>query len=140
MIVIANSQKYRTGVIINSNGTMNDGKFELVILKSLDLLLIGKIITGNMPIDSDDIVIISTDKAQIKTDYPVNFQIDGNIAEHKRLWIFIFLHKQMRDSSSLIIVRNLFKRISLSCHSVFGFQVIEQFCYVVVNKSIAVCY
>lgn len=96
MIVIANSQKYGTGVVINPNGAMNDGKFELVILKSLDLLLIGKIITGNMPIDSDDIVIISTDKAEIKTDYPVNFQIDGEYCGAQTSLEIHILHKQMK--------------------------------------------
>ncbi|CAA9201676.1 diacylglycerol/lipid kinase family protein [Flavobacterium collinsii] len=96
MIVIANSQKYGTGVIINPNGAMNDGKFELVILKSLDLLLIGKIITGNMPIDSDDIVIISTDQATIKTDYPVNFQIDGEYCGAQTDLEIHILHKQMK--------------------------------------------
>ncbi|MFW0737744.1 diacylglycerol/lipid kinase family protein [Flavobacterium sp. T12S277] len=96
MIVIANSQKYGTGVVINPNGAMNDGKFELVILKSLDLLLIGKIITGNMPIDSDDIVIISTDKATIKTDYPVNFQIDGEYCGAQSSLEIHILHKQMK--------------------------------------------
>lgn len=96
MIVVANSQKYGTGVIINPNGSMNDGKFELVILKSLDLLLIGKIITGNMPIDSDDIIIISTDKAEIKTDYPVNFQIDGEYCGAQKSLEIHILHKQMK--------------------------------------------
>lgn len=96
MIVIANSQKYGTGVTINPNGSMNDGKFELVILKSLDLLLLGKIITGNMPIDSDDIVIISTDKATIKTDYPVNFQIDGEYCGAQTSLEIYILHKQMK--------------------------------------------
>ena len=96
MIVIANSQKYGTGVIINPNGSMNDGKFELVILKSLDLLLIGKIITGNMPIDSDDIVIISTDRAEIKTDYPVNFQIDGEYCGAQKSLEIDILPKQMK--------------------------------------------
>lgn len=96
MIVIANSQKYGTGVIINPNGAMNDGKFELVILKNLDLLLIGKIITGNMPIDSDDVVIISTDKATIKTDYAVNFQIDGEYCGAQSLLDIYILHKQMK--------------------------------------------
>lgn len=96
MIVIANSQKYGTGVTINPNGSVNDGKFELIILKSLDLLLLGKIITGNMPIDSDDIVIISTEKALIKTDRPINFQIDGEYCgEQNKLEIHI-LHKQMK--------------------------------------------
>lgn len=96
MIVIANSQKYGTGVTINPYGVMNDGKFELIILKSLDLLLIGKIIAGNMPIDSDDIVIISTDKATIKTDYPVNFQIDGEYCGAQTSLEIHILHKQMK--------------------------------------------
>ncbi len=77
MIVIANSKKYGTGVTINPNGVMDDGKFELVILKNLDLIVFGKIITGNIPVDSEDVEIISTAKATIKTNFPVNFQIDG---------------------------------------------------------------
>ena len=96
MIVIANSQKYGTGVTINPNGSMNDGKFELIILKSLDLLLLGKIITGNMPIDSDDIVIISTEKATVKTDRPVNFQIDGEYCGAQSELEIHILHKQMK--------------------------------------------
>jgi len=96
IIVIANSQKYGTGVTINPNGAMNDGKFELVILKSLDILLLGKIITGNMPIDSDDVVIISTDKATVKTDYPVNFQIDGEYCGAETDLEIHILHKQMK--------------------------------------------
>lgn len=96
MIVIANSQKYGTGVTINPNGAMNDGKFELVILKNLDLFLIGKIITGNMPIDSEDVVIISTDQATIETDYPVSFQIDGEYCGAQKSLEIHILHKQMK--------------------------------------------
>ncbi|KUJ62148.1 diacylglycerol kinase [Flavobacteriaceae bacterium CRH] len=96
IVVIANSQKYGTGVIINPHGTMNDGKFELVILKSLDIFLLGKIITGNMPIDSEDIVIISTDKATIKTNNPVNFQIDGEYCGAQTSLEINILHKQMK--------------------------------------------
>nr|WP_315244939.1 diacylglycerol kinase family protein [uncultured Flavobacterium sp.] len=96
MIVIANSQKYGTGVTINPNGAMNDGKFELVILKNLDLFLIGKIITGNMPIDSEDVVIISTDQATIETDYPVSFQIDGEYCGAQTSLEIHILHKQMK--------------------------------------------
>ena len=77
MIVIANSQKYGTGVTINPNSQMNDGKFEIIILKNLDLMVFGKIITGNMPVNTDDVQIISTDKATITTDKPISFQIDG---------------------------------------------------------------
>lgn len=77
MVVIANSQKYGTGVVINPNGHMDDGKFELIILKNLDFVVLGKIITGNMPIELENVEIISTDNARITTDRPVSFQIDG---------------------------------------------------------------
>ena len=100
MIVIANSQKYGTGVTINPNGNMSDGKFELIILKSLDIILLGKIITGNMPIDSDDIVIISTEKAVIKTDRLVNFQIDGEYCGAQNELDIHVLHKQMKIAIS----------------------------------------
>lgn len=96
MIVIANSQKYGTGVTINPNGKMDDGKFELIILKNLDLLVFGKIITGNMPVNSVDVEIISTNKATITTTSPVSFQIDGEyIGEETQLDIII-LPAQMK--------------------------------------------
>ncbi|MDI6031912.1 diacylglycerol kinase family protein [Flavobacterium sp. LB2P84] len=96
MIVIANSQKYGTGVSINPNGVMDDGKFELVILKNLDLVVLGKIISGNMPIDSDDVEIISTDKAMVTTNVPVSFQIDGEYCGTKTKLDIKILPKQMK--------------------------------------------
>lgn len=96
MIVIANSQKYGTGVTINPNGKMDDGRFELVVIKNLDMFIFGQIITGNMPIDSADIEIISTDRAAIKTNFPVSFQIDGEYCgEEDELQIEI-LRSQMK--------------------------------------------
>ena len=78
MIVIANSKKYGTGVVINPLGLLNDGKFEIVVLKNLNLILFSKIVMGNMPLDSDeDVMIISTSSATITTDVPIHFQIDG---------------------------------------------------------------
>lgn len=77
MIVIANSKKYGTGVVINPQGSMNDGKFELVVLRNFDLSIFAQIITGNLPIESGDVEIISTASASIKLQSPVSFQIDG---------------------------------------------------------------
>lgn len=96
MIVIANSQKYGTGVTINPNGVMDDGKFELVILKNMDLVVFGKIITGNMPLDSEDVVIISTDKASITTNVPVSFQIDGEYCGKETKLNIEILPKQLK--------------------------------------------
>ena len=55
-----------------------------------------KIITGNIPINKEDIEIISTDKATITTNFPVSFQIDGEYCgEQTKLEIEIF-PKQMK--------------------------------------------
>jgi diacylglycerol kinase (ATP) len=90
MIVIANSKKYGTGVTINPNGELNDGMFELVILKNLDLIVFTKIISGNIPIGSENVQIISTNRATIRTNFPVCFQIDGEycgIEDHLKIKI-----------------------------------------------------
>ena len=94
MIVIANSQKYGTGIVINPEGVMYDGKFELVILKNLDLLIFAEIIMGNMPLNKEDIEIVSVNKATIKTTVPVSFQIDGEYCgKETELKISISPHK-----------------------------------------------
>ena len=96
MIVIANSQKYGTGVTINPDGKMDDGKFEVIILKNLDLLVFGKIITGNMPVNSVDVEIISTDKAKITTTSPISFQMDGEYIGTETQLDIVILPAQMK--------------------------------------------
>jgi YegS/Rv2252/BmrU family lipid kinase len=96
IIIIANSQKYGTGVIVNPNGKMDDGKFEIVIIKNLDLFVFGQIITGNMPLDSEDVLIISTDKATITTEEPVPFQIDGEYIGEEQLLEINIMPKQLK--------------------------------------------
>jgi len=97
MVVMANTQRYGTGVTINPVGKMDDGKFEIVILKSMDVFLIAKIIAGKIPLDSEeDVEIISTEKALITTSVPVPFQVDGEYCgEESRLNVAI-LHKEMK--------------------------------------------
>lgn len=96
MIVIANSQKYGTGVTINPNGKMDDGKFEIVILKNLDVMIFGQIITGNMPIDTENVEIISTEKATIRTNVEVSFQIDGEYCGAEKELHIEILRSQMK--------------------------------------------
>ena len=77
MIVIANSQKYGTGVVINPKGLINDGKFEIIVLKKVNLLTIGKIVTGNVSEESEEVDSYSTNIASITTSRKISFQIDG---------------------------------------------------------------
>jgi predicted transport protein len=43
---------------------MNDGKFELVVLKNIDPTIFAKLLR-NIPLESGDVEIISTDRANI---------------------------------------------------------------------------
>lgn len=97
MVVIANTNRYGTGVTINPVGKMDDGKFEVIILKSLDIITIGKILAGNIPVDgNEDVEIISTAEAMIVADRPVSFQIDGEFCgEEDKLHVKI-LHRRMK--------------------------------------------
>ncbi|WP_338376307.1 diacylglycerol kinase family protein [uncultured Flavobacterium sp.] len=96
MIVIANSQKYGTGVTINPYGLINDGKFEIIVIKNVDLFTIGKIVTGNLTEESEEVDIYSTDKATITTSRKISFQIDGEyFGEEDRLEVSI-LPSQMK--------------------------------------------
>jgi len=96
MIVMANAQKYGTGVTINPKGKPDDGKFEIVVIKDLDWLLFSKIVVGKMPLDTGEVEIISTESAVIETDVPVHFQVDGEYCgEETRLEISV-LPRQLR--------------------------------------------
>lgn len=77
MIVIANSQKYGTGVVINPIGIMGDGKFELVILKRITFGVFMKFVLRKISVSSKDVIVISTDKASVQINKPVSFQVDG---------------------------------------------------------------
>jgi diacylglycerol kinase (ATP) len=96
MIVMANSQKYGTGVTINPEGKMDDGLFEIVILNNLDFSVFSKIVMGNMPLDTGDIEIIATSKATITTDVPVHFQVDGEYCGEETKLNIKMLHRQMK--------------------------------------------
>lgn len=90
MIVIANSKKYGTGVTINPVGDISDGMFEIIIIKNLDIVLLGKIITGNFPLNGAGVELVSTHQATITTNIPVHFQVDGEyLNEVSRLEISI---------------------------------------------------
>jgi diacylglycerol kinase (ATP) len=97
MVVIANTQKYGTGVTINPIGIMDDGKFEIVVLKNLDISIISKILAGNIIITTgEDVDIISAEEAEITTNVPVCFQIDGEFYGQVQKLDVKILHKQLK--------------------------------------------
>lgn len=77
VLAIANALKYGTGATINPDGKMDDGFFEIIIFKKLNIVDIINTLTENNILDPDFAEVISTNKAEIICKSPVPFQIDG---------------------------------------------------------------
>ncbi len=81
-ITFANASKYGTGAVINPKGIIDDGKFELVIVKPfprVQLLSIAwKMFMGRLH-TSDYVEIISCKEANIISNRKTTLQIDGEV-------------------------------------------------------------
>lgn len=77
MIVIANAKKYGTGAIINPKGMIDDGKFELVIVRKITFSDMIKMFLKNKQFNPENVKIIQTTKAVISTRRKIDFQVDG---------------------------------------------------------------
>ncbi|MFA6946356.1 MAG: diacylglycerol kinase family protein, partial [Pedobacter sp.] len=81
-ITFANASQYGTGAVINPKGKLNDGKFELVIIKPfprIKLLSIAWKMFINKLHTSDYVEIISCNKALILSSRKTTLQIDGEV-------------------------------------------------------------
>lgn len=82
MVVFANASRYGTGAVVNPDGLLNDGKFEVCIFKPYPWYAIFRLtfdfFTGRMK-KSPYVKIISTDEIQIKTNKSVLLQVDGEV-------------------------------------------------------------
>ena len=77
MIVIANAEFYGTGALINPEGEIDDGKFELVIVRKISFTEIFGLFLTHKPFNPKNIEIFQTTKAVINTKRKTDFQIDG---------------------------------------------------------------
>lgn len=77
MIVIANAKKYGTGAIINPEGRIDDGKFELVVVRKISISDMIKMFLNSTQFNPKNVEIIQTTKAIISTKRKIDFQIDG---------------------------------------------------------------
>lgn len=84
MVVIANASAFGTGAVINPKGKIDDGKFEIVIIKPYPwwfvFPLIAGFLTGNFT-RMKYVDVHSLEKARIELDKPAEMQIDGEIME-----------------------------------------------------------
>ncbi|MEO5675480.1 MAG: YegS/Rv2252/BmrU family lipid kinase [Chitinophagales bacterium] len=77
MIAIANASKYGTGAIINPDGNIDDGVFEVVIVRKLGVLEILKMFLRFQRFNPKKIEILHAKSVIIETKRQMHFQIDG---------------------------------------------------------------
>jgi diacylglycerol kinase (ATP) len=77
MVVVANARKYGTGGNINPDGSIEDGYFEVVVLRKLNLAELLKALLTERSFDPNKIEVIRTTKAHIHTLRRHYFQVDG---------------------------------------------------------------
>ena len=77
MAVMANARTYGTGAVINPEGNISDGKFELIIMRKLNLVNLFRMLISHKPFNQDCIETIHAEKAVITSAKKNHFQVDG---------------------------------------------------------------
>ena len=81
MVAFTNCKKFGTGAVINPEGVINDGRFEVLVFKKLDIVEILKTLNGQYSPDPDFVEVFSTTAVEVTSEIPVHFQIDGEAVE-----------------------------------------------------------
>ncbi len=77
MIVIANASKYGTGAVINPEGRVDDGRFEIVVLRKLSLGQLFRMFLNYKNFNPKSAEIFRTTQATISVKRATHFQVDG---------------------------------------------------------------
>lgn len=77
MVVIANATKYGTGFNINPDGKLDDGVFEIILIKEYAVMEILKIWVSKLPWNPKKIESFQASSVEITTRYKAHFQVDG---------------------------------------------------------------
>lgn len=77
MVVIANATKYGTGALINPLGTLEDDKFEAIIIKKFSLPELFKMVVTHQPYHPAKTEVLQTKHLKIDAREPIHFQVDG---------------------------------------------------------------
>jgi len=75
--VLANAEKYGTGAVINPNGDVSDGRFEVVVVRKLHPVDIVKAVLARKTFESERIEVLRTKQVQIQFRKSYPFQVDG---------------------------------------------------------------
>lgn len=77
MIVLANASKYGTGALINPQGDLYDGEFELIIVRRLALVELIKMLIQHRELNPNKIDIIKVKEVTLIPAKKAYFQVDG---------------------------------------------------------------
>ncbi|MES2429350.1 MAG: diacylglycerol kinase family protein [Bacteroidota bacterium] len=77
MVGLANASKYGTGAVINPEGKIDDGLFEVIIVKRLSFWALLKMLFNPGLFNPKHIEIFHTPAVEIKTTSKMHFQVDG---------------------------------------------------------------
>ena len=77
MVVLANASKYGTGALVNPKGELDDGLFEVIVMKRLAFSEIFKMMITHQPYDPKKVELFQTTSLIIESKHKVHFQVDG---------------------------------------------------------------
>ncbi|WP_293310449.1 diacylglycerol/lipid kinase family protein [Pedobacter sp. UBA5917] len=77
MVAIANATMYGSGLKINPDGKLDDGLFEVILVKDYSYLEILKIWITKLPFNPKKIEVFQTAEVKISSKHKAHFQVDG---------------------------------------------------------------
>lgn len=77
MVVLANARMYGTGAVINPNGNLSDGVFEIIIMRRLSFIEVVKMFLGGRNLNRDKTEILPAQSIEIQVKGKAYFQVDG---------------------------------------------------------------
>ena len=77
MVVIANASKYGTGALINPQGNLGDGLFEIVVVRRINFISVLKMFLKFKRFNPKKVELFQAESAVITTAKKTHFQVDG---------------------------------------------------------------
>lgn len=77
MIVLANASRYGTGAVINPTGKLNDGLFEIIVIRKISAGEIFKMFLSHRPYDPVKTELFKTRSVSVQSRHKTHFQVDG---------------------------------------------------------------
>lgn len=77
MVALANAEMYGTGAVINPNGDVADGLFEIVVVRKIHLVEIFKAVTARKQFNPKRIEVFRTKQVTLTFQQKAPFQVDG---------------------------------------------------------------